>query len=313
MLRKKFPSPSSTKEKRPRSRTGKKSVRSRKKRMSKTSRFSLPRRAERKDILFRSLFLEDLHDRAAEDLEVEEQGAMLDVIELHVDPFRVVDAGTAVAGPIAGDAGTDREQDLAGQSVAVGLLVDDRTGSDQGHRPQKDVEELRKLIQGGLPQKLSEGGDPRIVVDLEFPSELLQLLLRQLLLDGPVVDLHRPELVHVEDLSLPSDSLVLVDHRPLRGALDQDGQDQVEPAEKEQESPGHQEVEEALEEGIDGFLSKIVGAVDRGLDLLYLQGVLPLVDRGLRLVGCHVFSFFFPTGRDSRHSFRRCRRCPRGS
>lgn len=241
---------------------------------------------ENDHLLFGSLVLEDLQYRPEKDLGVEPQGTVLDIVKLHVDSLRVVDIASSVACPIGGDARSYGKKDLACQTILVCLDIDDGPRPDDGHVSKEDVQNLGKLVQGRLSQEFADLGDTGIVVDLELGVELLELFWCQLLLNRSLVVLHRAELVHVERLAILADATMAIKDRSLGRAFDENGENQVEPAEDKEEKPRDENVQETLDEGINGLFSEIICAIDGGLDFLDLQRVLAKVMGRIRFV-CH--------------------------
>src|SRR5690349_17620777 len=106
--------------------------------------------------------------RSHQDLEVEPQGPVVDVFEVHLHP--VVEARDLIAAaqlPQTRDAGTDAQLALVPETVAVELVRERGTRSDERHVAFQHAPKLRELIEAVLAEEASHRRDPRVVLDLE--------------------------------------------------------------------------------------------------------------------------------------------------
>ena len=141
----------------------------------------------------------------------------------------------------AGDAGFHEVAHHVGVyqlGILDGMLHHVRTGTYQRHVAQEYVDELRQLVDVGLPHKIAELGLARIV-------------LGGLHLVGILVHLHAAELVAPELLAVDAVPFLLEENRPRRGDLDDGTHYQVdEREERDEEEARSKQVERAFDETV---------------------------------------------------------------
>src|SRR5205823_12529062 len=104
-------------------------------------------------------------------------GPPLEVEEVEPDQLVEVELGAAGDLPQPGDAGQHEVALAVPVLEPVVVALRQRTRADQRHLPAQHVEELRQLVDRPAPQKAADGGDARVVADLEDRAALLVRLL----------------------------------------------------------------------------------------------------------------------------------------
>src|SRR5271157_74637 len=105
--------------------------------------------------------------RSDEYTEVHPERPVLDII--YVQPHHVLKRKFAPARylPEAGEPRPDAQAFLMPGSISLHFQRDRRSRTDKAHVAQKDVDQLRHLVQARLPQYPADPGDPGIVLRLE--------------------------------------------------------------------------------------------------------------------------------------------------
>ena len=162
--------------------------------------------------------------RQQENVEVKHDRPVFDVEEIVLDAplelfLRVGLAAPAVDLRPAGDAGLDA---VAGEIAVDDLLVEPvgglrlqrmRTRADEREVAlERDVDELRQLVEAGLADEAADAGDARIVAGGELRG----------VRDPSWCDVHRAELEHLDQLVVEAVALLPEEHRA--GAVEPDGE-----------------------------------------------------------------------------------------
>ena len=126
-----------------------------------------------------------------------------------------------------------------------------RARPDEGHLAGEDVEELRKLVDGGFPDEAADAGDARVAWDGPALLFVCFGLLH-----------HGAELIHHKRLVMKTDTLLLEDDRARRGELDEGRDDEHDRAEEDDADEGTADVDGALCGGLDRVGERDVPDVD---------------------------------------------------
>lgn len=175
---------------------------------------------------------EDLLYRFQNDPRVHEERHMVHV--LHV-PRELVLPGKRVSAADLGKAresGSDFVASRVMRIIVIQILDQKRSGTDDAHVALQDIEELRKLV-----QRSGTEDAPEPVQTLAVRKELAVLV--------PLIA-HGPELVQLENLAVPARSVLGEEDRRAQLNPDDDGQDQIEPAEKKEEQNRDYDVKESF-------------------------------------------------------------------
>ena len=134
--------------------------------------------------------------------------------------------------------------------AAVFLVVGDRVGAgtDDGHGALEDVDELGKLVQGGLAEERAQRSDAGVA------------LLRLLHLGSVVLRGHGTELPHLDGLAVDAVALLLEDRWAGRGEPHGGGDREHGNSRDGEETEGEDEVERALEVPV----GLVVGELEHG-------------------------------------------------
>ena len=192
------------------------------------------------------------HDQ---DLDVHQVGPVLDVVEVVFDSLP--DGGIAAVAihlSPAGDAGTDLMLDVVAGNLLLELLDEEgtlRARPDQTHVTLEDIEDLRQLVDTGLPDEFPDRRDAGVIP-----------LGPGLLLLGRILHLHGAELVHLEFLVVEADTHLLEDQRSRRRRLDDDRDDDHRDAEDDQHNDSAEQIRDPLDHPVDGVRQRDVADVD---------------------------------------------------
>ena len=121
--------------------------------------------------------------RFKEDLQIPSKTPITDIlrVKLH-DLFKVCNFRPSADLPHAGDAGLAGEPRTMMELIFFPLIDGRRAGAYETHLAHQDVEELRKFVETGTPNKITDAGlfravrkdfitdNPRIPVELEHHS-----------------------------------------------------------------------------------------------------------------------------------------------
>src|SRR5947209_17947633 len=102
--------------------------------------------------------------RSHEDLEIEPQRPVVDVFEVHLHP--VVEARDLIASahlPEARDPRTDAQLPLVPEAVAIELVRERGTRTDERHVAFQHAPKLRELVETVFAEEASHRRDPRVV------------------------------------------------------------------------------------------------------------------------------------------------------
>ena len=153
--------------------------------------------------------------RHHEDVEVEEHRPVLDVEEVVLDAPRDLLVGVGLAAPAVDlrPAGHARLDAVAGEIAVDDLVIEPvarlcldrvRTRADQRQVAlDRDVDELRQLVEAGLADEAADAGDARVAPGDELRGRGVGL-----------VGIHRAELVDLDLLVVEAEALLLEEHRP---------------------------------------------------------------------------------------------------
>src|SRR6185312_14488186 len=138
------------------------------------------------------------------------------------------------------------------------------------HIPKQDIQQLRQLVQRRVPQEPSYPGDPGIIVDLEENRSaggdrvLVQMVQRIDL--GVRADIHRPELVEIEDPVSPARTFGDIENGTAGLQLDGQRDEQQDGTQHDQSNGCRQDVEESFAEMyrmlpvfLDNMRSRLLG------------------------------------------------------
>ena len=148
---------------------------------------------------------QDGPDGARDDAQIEPEAGVLDVPEIERQLLRGLELVAAVDLRPAGDA---RARGRAAGEVLRQVARQERSGADQRHVADQDVDQLRQLVQPGAAQEPAEARGP--------------LRIRQRRAGGVVGEPHGPELVEGEGAQAPARADLTEQER--RAEVDQDGE-----------------------------------------------------------------------------------------
>src|SRR5437763_16032218 len=112
-------------------------------------------------------------DRLEENREVEQDRPLLEVQEVEPDQVVEVEVRPARDLPQPGDPGEDQVALLVPFLEAVEIAQRQRSRAHERHLAAHDVRELRELVEREAAQEAPDGGQARIVADLEDRPGLL--------------------------------------------------------------------------------------------------------------------------------------------
>lgn len=152
--------------------------------------------------------------------------------------------------PVAGKASADGKALGLSRRVLRHLLGESRSGPNDRHVANEDVDELWQLVDAELADDAADTGNARIVGNLEDGTILLVEVPE---LCEPLLGVcaHGAELVHAEGLSVTANALLGKEDRPL-GVVDLDGNgnDEEEPTKANQHEGTKEDVKGALDEAV---------------------------------------------------------------
>jgi len=167
-------------------------------------------------------------------------------IEIH-HVLKVIDAVSPRHLPQPGDSGLHGDAPALPGLVQLHLVRRRRARADQAHVAAEHIDELRKLVQGGLAQNPPHPRDARVVLHLEHAA-LHLVVAHQLPLARLGVDEHGPELVQGEMTVVAAHAGLPEKHRPRRIEPDGQGhQGQLQEQDREPRDAAH-DVQDALVE-----------------------------------------------------------------
>ena len=136
---------------------------------------------------------------------------MLDVIIFQLEPLPVLDIGSAVAGPPAGNAGLHTLIKLQA-AVRFQFALGKRARPDQAHIRFQQIQHLRQLIHGCLPQKPAGLCDPRVIGELlvRLPFRTVCFILQELFQHPVRIRNHCAEFVDPDDFAVLADALLRI-------------------------------------------------------------------------------------------------------
>jgi len=140
--------------------------------------------------------------RLEEDLEVQAQGAVLDVPDVELDALVPGKRRAPVDLGPAGDPRTHLEPSPLAGRVLIDLGLDRRTRPDERHLAAHDVDEVRELVERQPPDDRPGARDPRIAL-VDGDARPHGLRARD----------HGPQLEHLERLPTAPDAQLPVDDR----------------------------------------------------------------------------------------------------
>src|SRR5262245_49652907 len=146
-----------------------------------------------------------------QDHQVMPESPASDVCDIHTHPLGKTDAAATLHLPDAGEPGGHVEPPTLPAFARIRFIHGQRPRADQCHVSLENVEELRKLIDAGLPQKCTYFGHARIVLDLEGGAVLL-VLLGELFLASFGILHHRAEFVDRERPAAQAGALLFEDN-----------------------------------------------------------------------------------------------------
>src|SRR5579884_3606749 len=155
---------------------------------------------------------QDARNRAHQDFPIESQRPIINVLHIHLHPGLKIEMVAAGDRPEAGEAGTHAQAPALPSLVLVDFTRDGRSRPDQGHVAAKHVPKLRPLIDRELPQITADGGEARVVRNLE--RRLFRAQMGDCGLEVFRVFAHRAELVKHEPASVQTAADLAEDRRP---------------------------------------------------------------------------------------------------
>src|SRR5215472_4574014 len=197
--------------------------------------------------LMRTIAHENSTRSLREDLKVQPNGPASRILEIQTNHIVKARATAPFHLPQASDAGLDFEDPTAMPNVIGAIFVGEwRTRSYEGHFTHQDVPKLRKLIETGFAEELSDLRDARVGLDLENSfmvtgvpgnvagDELIDVGFVNL---GIAVRAHGAELEELEGFSALSQALLAEENGTLGVEFDGDS-DRGENGGQEEESGG---------------------------------------------------------------------------
>ncbi len=151
-----------------------------------------------------------------------------------------------------------------------------RARTDQAHLAQQDVPELGQFIQFGIAQEFAKGGDAGIAIGGDFAA-----------LVAFVFFVHGAEFEDAEGFAFIPGARTAVEDRPGGVLFEADGDVGKERTEQEQPEAGHQQVDEAAQDVLDGDEHAVV--------VLQVSGVV-CIGHGELISGFGIsgFQLFYP-------------------
>ena len=131
---------------------------------------------------------------------------------------------------------------------ALVLVEDQRARADETHLAGDDVEQLRKLVQGGSPKPAPDAGHARIGGDLEQPLLGLVAIPQRVLQVLGVGD-HGAELEHVEASAMAANAQLAEEDRTAAVELDGDCDRDHQRRHRQQPERCTHEIEASLDRG----------------------------------------------------------------
>ena len=215
----------------------------------------------------RTVFGEQDAKGGEDQLDVREDGHVVDVQKVKLQLFVGVGVVLAIDLGIAGEAGLDLEAEAEVREELVILLGDLRTlraGADDAHVALKDVPELWQFVQAALANDAADGCDAVVLVPCREAGNAV--LLR--------VDTHAAELVDFKFLSVLRQAYLLIDGGAAVVKVDGKGGDEHDGAEDDQSSTGGDNVKGALDDGVLRVQGAACDKEDRRVKGLDVSGLL---------------------------------------
>ena len=158
----------------------------------------------------------DDRDRFDHDLEIQPQGPVVQVFEVELHPVLEPDIVPSVDLPQAGDPRLHGKPASLPGLVFFDLIRHRRTGADEAHVAEENVEKLGQLVEAELPHDPAERRDPLGLLGPEFRRVHLVHVVD---LGKDIVGAlpHRPELVEGELPAVEPEALLLEEYGTRRG------------------------------------------------------------------------------------------------
>ena len=212
-------------------------------------------------------------------LEVRPSAALVDVKQVEVNPLVEANLVAVLSRlPVARNTWLHEQTLALVRSVEVCLSPECGTRTYNAHVTKEHIEELRQLVDAGLPDEMTNPRDSGVVLDLEDRTVLLVKVLElgQALL---CVRVHRAELEHLEGLLVLAHALLHEED----GAgwvvnLNRDGNNYVKPPEQGEDQEAKGDIEEPLDKAVAIPMCK---ALHGGPDLIVV--LVPYAGNALRI------------------------------
>src|SRR2546423_43451 len=120
------------------------------------------------------------------------------------------------------------------------------TRPDQGHLTNKDINQLRKLVEAPAPQQSSQSGRPRVVLDFEQSHITSVIQVRHLHLLQICTFAHRAELEHAESLAAETRPFLKEERRAGRIETNGDCDEDEQGGQQEQQQSADDDVDDTL-------------------------------------------------------------------
>lgn len=154
-------------------------------------------------------------NRSEHDLQISEQAAMLNIINIQLHHIHKSHMIAPAHLPQAGTTRFDQQALLIVIGVLLVFAWQTRTWADQAHRTIQDVPQLRQFIDGDLANDLTHFRHPRIVFHLEHCAFDF-VLGDQRFQSGLCVSRHGAEFVHPKQLAASSNAHLREENRASR-------------------------------------------------------------------------------------------------
>jgi len=121
------------------------------------------------------------------------------------------------------------------RGVVTEVLRGERTRANDAHLAEEDIEDLRHLVEFGLPEEVSDRQDPRVIRHGDVAATQI----------GAVLE-HRGKLEQPEGFALPADALLHVENLALAGETQDQRYGQAERKKKQCGDEGKRYVQESF-------------------------------------------------------------------
>lgn len=216
--------------------------------------------------------------RLNDKLQVGQYAALLDIQQIKTDPLIEADVIAVPAGlPEASDARFYQKALSLIGGVLAHLTRKGGTWTDDRHVALQNIDELWQLVDAGLADEMTHARNSWVIFYLEYRAILLIQILKIFEAFFRIY-IHGAELVHLECLAVLADTLLLEEDRSFAVTLDGNGNDSIEPGQKDQHEKAEHDIEQTLGKTV---------AITRGKTLGCLHG-LQIQNHMLLALGCSI-------------------------